>query len=206
MFEFRISYIEAMRMVRKLSHSIAKPGTRPNLEGFFIHKHADGNHYAISTDGHRLTRICLHGEYEGDQGDFPAVIFPPIALKQLESLKVSHKLHKLPIIKIKIDTVSFTYRFEALDNVIGSRLVNETYPDYDKVFPKDWQAFKNEYENYGFNAKYLSDIAKAASWDSVSLKYKNRTHPIRIHFQGANPAVITEPDKDVTYLIMPMIH
>lgn len=204
MFTFRMPYPLALKLAKKLAHSISKEERRPTLRGFLIHKHQDGNYYAVSTDGHRLTRVQFHGEYESDQGDFPASILPAKALGQIESFKVDRALRNLAEVVVRIDASAQKYQIECGDSLHGGALVPGPFPDYDRVMPKEWEQFKNEYGGNGFNARYLAEVGRAASYDAEAFAYRRRDRAIRVRFQESNPAVITEPDKEVLYLLMPM--
>jgi DNA polymerase-3 subunit beta len=198
MFTFTLTYAEALKMAKKLAHSVGKQETRYYLCGFFVHR-SDENHYAVSTDGHMLTRLEIHPEYD-PKGEFPAVIFPTGAIKQIESFRLSTSERKNATVLFSID--GLLYEIECLGQKAGGKLVDGHYPDYSRVIPGGWRDYTNEYANEGFSPIYLAAVLKAASYNAE--RFKADTRPVRLFFEGGSPAVVQESDPSVLYIIMPM--
>lgn len=197
MFQFSLQYKEAIKIAKKVAHSMGKEEIRYYLKSFFLHKADDGKHYAVSTDGHRLTRLEVHtAMYDGS---FPGMIFPASAIKQIESLKPSNKSKSM--VAFKIDDSS-AYTIECEGQIAGGKLLEATYPDYHRVIPSGWQDFGNEYKDIGFSPVYLGEIMKAASYNADT--FGKSQNAIRIFFEGGSPAVIVEEkDPSVLYVLMP---
>lgn len=197
MITFSLQYKEAMKIAKKLAHSAGKEQIRYYLMGFFLHRADDGKHYAVSTDGLRLTRLEVSPTYEGE---FPPVIFPTAAIKQIEGLKPDKE--SKAIVTFKVDGLG--YSIECEGQSAGGKLIDGTYPDYQRVIPAGWPDYSNEYGGCGLSAALLAEIAKAAAYDADFLK-PGKSRPIRIFSENNSPSVITEcGDPSVLYVLMPM--
>lgn len=196
MITFSLQYREAIKIAKKLAHSMSNEETRYYLKGFFMHKNSDGKHFAVSTDGHRLTRIEVNPVYEGE---FPSVIFPREAVKQIVGIKLSAADKKKQLVTFQIDGLK--YQIECLGQVAGGKLVDGTFPDYSRTIPAGYKDYTNEYRTEGFSSVYLAEVMEAASYDADHFKASSRA--VRILFQGGYPAVILEEDATVLYILMP---
>lgn len=119
------------RCLSAVSYCMCNEETRVYLCGIFLHPKENGLMF-VATDGHRLARRLLPAVEIDDPMDekLPAVILP----RDVVPMLVKH----LP----KDETVSVTLsdhriRFETGRTVITSKLVDGTYPDYDRLTPKD---------------------------------------------------------------------
>jgi DNA polymerase III sliding clamp (beta) subunit (PCNA family) len=195
---FTLTYAEALKMAKKLAHSVSKQETRDYLCGFFVHRSED-KHYAVSTDGHMLTRLEINPDYD-PKGEFPAVIFPTAAIKQIESFKLSMSERRNATVLFSVD--GLLYEIECLGRKAGGKLVDGHYPDYSRVIPSGWQCYTNEYQREGFSPVYLAAVMKAASYNANTFKAEAR--PVRLFFEGGGPAVVQENDPAVLYIVMPM--
>jgi DNA polymerase III sliding clamp (beta) subunit (PCNA family) len=228
MFQFSIPYREAIKIAKKLAHSMSTEETRYYLKGFFMHQAADGKHYAVSTDGHMLTRIQINPKY-GEEPDptaiatmpkqkveFPAVIFPAQAVKQIEGIKVKASEKDKSFVTFRVQregeaVLRHRYEIECGDYLGSGKLIEGTYPDYQRIIPSNWRQYTNTYQGQtslgngqecGFAARYLARIMKAASYDADH--FKEGHGAVQFHFDGASAAVVTERnDKSVLYIIMP---
>jgi DNA polymerase-3 subunit beta len=100
--------------------AISTEETRYYLNGVFLHTQ-DGNLRAVATDGHRLSRHQV--AYTGEDA-FKGVIMPRKTVGLLPKGVVSVSVSDTKI------------RIEAGDFVITSKLIDGTFPDYERVIPK----------------------------------------------------------------------
>ncbi len=197
MFTFSLPYFVAVKLAKKLAHSVDTRETRYYMCGFFLHKADDGKHYAVSTNGHIMTRLEIVPEYDGE---FPAVIFPTEALKQIERMKPDNK--KRSVVTFRVDPKIHFYEIDCELQRAGGKLIDGNYPDYTRCIPSGWRSYTNEYGGVGFSPIYLASIMKAASYDANT--FKASSDGVRIFFEKEGPAVITEvKDSTVHYVIMP---
>jgi DNA polymerase III sliding clamp (beta) subunit (PCNA family) len=202
MFQFTLLYPEAIKIAKKLAHSVSKEETRYYLNGFFMHKAEDGRHFAASTNGHIMTRLEVNPEYDTSQ-EFPAAIFPTAAIKQLESFRPSVSVRARMTVTFHVDADNHVYQIECDGQSFGGQLINANYPDYTRVIPAGWESFTNEYGNCGFSPVYLAAIFKAASHSAKD--FKPIASSVRMFFSADRPCVIQEAkDPSVLYLIMPI--
>jgi len=92
--------------------------TRYYLNGVYLHV-LDGRLVAVATDGHRLARHI--GPDSG--ADFPGIIIPRKTVSVLPRGAITVRLSQTKI------------QFVAGDTVITSKLIDGTFPDYQRVIP-----------------------------------------------------------------------
>lgn len=102
-----------------VAFAISDEEARYYLNGVFLHSVGDKTR-AVATDGHRLARATTDAV-----GEIPAVIVPKKAVALL------------PQGKVVVDLSETKIRITAGDTVLLSKLIEGTYPDYDRVTPKN---------------------------------------------------------------------
>ena len=113
-------------MVAKTIYSVSNDLTRPALCGVLWEVKKDAL-TMVATDGHRLAKIILSGEFKDVTGrDF---IVSPKALNILRSL-----LDEKESVGVSLAENHIT--FDLVDSVIYSRLLEGPFPDYNQVIPK----------------------------------------------------------------------
>ncbi|RJG46532.1 DNA polymerase III subunit beta [Mesorhizobium sp. DCY119] len=116
--EFDVEFdVDLAALVAPVSFAISTEETRYYLNGVFLHT-ADGKLVAVSTDGHRLARHI--GQ---DSDDIPDVILP----RKLVSL--------LPKGQVKLALSERKVRVTTPDAILTSKLIDGTFPDYQRVIP-----------------------------------------------------------------------
>jgi DNA polymerase-3 subunit beta len=109
--------IDLAALVAPVTFAVSTEETRFYLNGVFLHV-LDGNVVAVATDGHRLSR---HVGQAAPQ--FPGIIIPRKAVGILPKGTVS-----LSVSEAKIQVV-------AGDFTLTSKLIDGTFPDYQRVIP-----------------------------------------------------------------------
>jgi len=109
--------IDLAALFAPVSFAISTEATRYYLNGVFLHN-IDGKAVAVATDGHRLAR-----QIGPEVPAFPAVIVPAklVALMPKRTVRVSISSAK---IRIVADDITMT-----------SKLIDGTFPDYERVIP-----------------------------------------------------------------------
>lgn len=107
--------------------SVSKDELKPALQGVLL-KISSSQILGVSTDGHRLSRIVA--EQENNQGQEFEIIAPMKFLTILSSI-----IEKTETIEIEISSnyMSLSYKNVSL----FSKIIKDTYPDYEKVIPLD---------------------------------------------------------------------
>lgn len=128
-FAFDISGADLVDLINKTSFAASSEETRYNLNGIYLHEKAGEAPCltAVATDGHRLARaqIALPTGAAG----MPGVIIPRKTIGEISKLASENE----GIIAISLSTNQI--RFKLGDVILASRLIDGSYPDYEKVIP-----------------------------------------------------------------------
>lgn len=127
---FVITADECKALIEKTRFAISTEETRYYLNGVYLHATSDDGASvlrAVATDGHRLARIQI-GLPEGAE-NMPGVIVPRKTIAELL------KLLEEGVQKIEISLSDTKIRFVCGEAVLLSKLIDGTFPDYDRVIP-----------------------------------------------------------------------
>lgn len=127
---FTITPAECKALLEKTRFAISTEETRYYLNGVYLH--AANNQgaavlRAVATDGHRLARMEV-GLPEGAES-IPGVIIPRKTINEL------YKLVEGGGEKVEISLSESKIRFSAGNSVLVSKLIDGTFPDYERVIP-----------------------------------------------------------------------
>lgn len=129
---FTIPAEDLRRLIDRTRFAISTEETRYYLNGIFLHTvEIDGEARlrAVATDGHRLARVEM-APPEGAEG-MPAVIVPRKTVGEVRKL-IDEVAAEAPI---EIALSSSRIRFTVGQAVLRSRLIDGTFPDYERVIP-----------------------------------------------------------------------
>ncbi len=111
--------------------AISTEETRYYLNGIYLHvakaESGDPALRAVATDGHRLARIDV--ERPDGAADMPGVIIPRKTVNELRKL-LEESEHD---VKLDLSENKIRFAFDSL--VLTSKLIDGTFPDYDRVIP-----------------------------------------------------------------------
>ncbi len=127
---FTLPAIELKRLIENTQFAISTEETRYYLNGIYLHAiEVDGTAKlrAVATDGHRLARVETAAP-EGAVG-MPGVIAPRKAVNEIL------KLLEDPTQDVKIEISTAKARFQFGDVVLTTKLIDGTFPDYQRVIP-----------------------------------------------------------------------
>jgi DNA polymerase-3 subunit beta len=128
-FSFTVSGTDLLGLINKTGFAVSVEETRYNLNGIYLHEKKDETPFltAVATDGHRLAcaKIALP---EGATG-MPGVIIPRKTIGEISKLAGETDA------QIRISLSANQIRFHLNDIVLASRLIDGTYPEYEKVIP-----------------------------------------------------------------------
>ncbi len=128
--EFQVTAAEFRQLVDRTRFAISTEETRYYLNGIYLHAIADGGVdmlRAVATDGHRLARVQMPLP-EGAAG-MPGVIVPRKTVNELR------KLIDETGGDIAVSLSDTKIRFAFDDAVLTSKLIDGTFPDYERVIP-----------------------------------------------------------------------
>jgi DNA polymerase-3 subunit beta len=127
---FAIPATDLKGLIEKTRFAISTEETRYYLNGIYFHDVAAGNMLrAVATDGHRLAQAQI-SRPEGAKG-MPGVIVPRKTV--LEVVKLFESLDG----EVEVSLSASKIRFAAGDLVLTSKLIDGTFPDYERVIPRN---------------------------------------------------------------------
>ena len=143
---FSITPAECKALLEKTRFAISTEETRYYLNGVYLHAASNNGAAvlrAVATDGHRLARMEV-GLPEGAE-QIPGVIIPRKTINEL------YKLVEEGAEKVEIALSESKIRFKAGEATLVSKLIDGTFPDYERVIPTgndkvmevDGKAFSN---------------------------------------------------------------
>ena len=128
-YVFQVESKDMLDLITKTGFAVSMEETRYNLNGIYMHekKGEEPNLTAVATDGHRLAcaGIALPNGAEG----MPGIIIPRKTIGELA------KLASETNDSVQVSLSSNQIRFALGDIVLSSRLIDGTYPEYEKVIP-----------------------------------------------------------------------
>ena len=130
--KFQLPALELRRLIDNAQFAISTEETRYYLNGVYFHT-ADVNGAtmlrAVATDGHRLARIEMPAP-EGAAG-MPGVIAPRKAVSEIL------KLLEDPSKDVTVEISPVKARFRLGDVTLTTKLIDGTFPDYNRVIPQN---------------------------------------------------------------------
>ncbi len=123
---FHLTPAELSGMIVKTGFAVSVEETRYNLNGIYLHQ-KDNALVAVATDGHRLA--CTRQNLPEGAEKMPGVIIPRKTINELTKL-----LSENPA-DVGISLSANQIRFQMGDIELSSRLIDGTYPEYEKVIP-----------------------------------------------------------------------
>jgi len=129
-FPFGLQGEELRQLIDRTRFAISTEETRYYLNGIYLHatKVDDVDLLrAVATDGHRLARFET-ALPEGGQ-DMPAVILPRKAVAEVRKLIEEHDG------PVEVSLSESRARFSFDSTVLTSKLIDGTFPDYERVIP-----------------------------------------------------------------------
>jgi len=130
-FSFALPSEALKRLIDRTQFAISTEETRYYLNGIFFHVVGDGGQArlrAVATDGHRLAKAELAAP-DGSAG-MPGIIVPRKTVSELQ------KLLENPEVEVAVALSDTKIRLNIGDLVLTSKLIDGTFPDYERVIPK----------------------------------------------------------------------
>jgi DNA polymerase III subunit beta len=127
---FTMPAADLKRLIEKTQFAISTEETRYYLNGIYFHTlEADGATMlrAVATDGHRLARVEM-GAPEGAAG-MPGIIVPRKAVAEIQKLVEDEGSD----VSIELSPAKIRLTFDGV--VLTSKLIDGTFPDYQRVIP-----------------------------------------------------------------------
>jgi DNA polymerase III subunit beta len=131
-FTFTLAAEELRGLIDRTRFAISSEETRYYLNGIYLHAASSGGVpvlRAVATDGHRLARVEVPLP-EGALG-MPGVIVPRKTVAELR------KLLDETTMEVTVSLSETKIRFAFDEAVMTSKLIDGTFPDYERVIPAD---------------------------------------------------------------------
>ena len=125
-FAFELSSTDLADMIGKTGFAVSVEETRYNLNGIYLHQKA-GHLIAVATDGHRLA--CTKRALPEGAKDIPGIIIPRKTIGELTKLLGENTEN------VEVSLSANQIRFKLGKVELSSRLIDGTYPEYEKVIP-----------------------------------------------------------------------
>jgi DNA polymerase III subunit beta len=127
---FRLDSSALKRLIDRTQFAISTEETRYYLNGIYFHTIEDGQKLklrAVATDGHRLARAEMDAP-SGSEG-MPGIIIPRKTVSELQ------KLVDNPDVAVTTELSDTKIRLTIGSVVLTSKLIDGTFPDYQRVIP-----------------------------------------------------------------------
>ena len=128
--KFTLPAADLKKLIEKTQFAISTEETRYYLNGIYLHSVSNEGRAmlrAVATDGHRLARVELPAP-EGAAG-MPGVIVPRKTVAEVL------KLVEDPDMDVAVELSTTKIRFTFGPVVLTSKLIDGTFPDYNRVIP-----------------------------------------------------------------------
>ncbi len=134
--EFAIPAAVLRGLVDRTRFAISTEETRYYLNGIYFHVARDGDTpklRAVATDGHRLARV--ETDLPAGAGDIPGVIIPRKTVAELRKLLDEGA----GTVQVSLSETRIQFRVGAV--ILTSKLIDGTFPEYERVIPKNNDRF-----------------------------------------------------------------
>ncbi len=126
--KFVVGASEFATLIHYTKLAISTEETRYYLNGIYMHE-SEGSLFAVSTDGHRLAKALT--PIGADASGIPGVIIPRKTVLELQ--KLLDETDDDVTIRLSENIIEFSMK----SAVITSKLIDGTFPEYERVIPKD---------------------------------------------------------------------
>jgi DNA polymerase-3 subunit beta len=130
-FSFTLAAAELKTLIDRTRFAISTEETRYYLNGIYLHAtNAGGNEVmrAVATDGHRLARVEI--TLPSGAAGMPGIIIPRKTVAEIRKLIDETECD----ITVSLSETKLKFAFG--DAVLTSKLIDGTFPDYERVIPE----------------------------------------------------------------------
>ena len=173
---FVLSTSDLSRLIDKTRFAISTEETRYYLNGIYVHAH-EGALRAVATDGHRLALAEL--DLPNGASDLPGIIIPRKTVAEIRRLIDGGDTD------ISLSMSDAKIQFHYGTAVLTSKLIDGTFPDYERVIPKtnekelviDNKVFANAVDRVAtISAEKSRSVKLSLTQDTLELAVNNPEH------------------------------
>lgn len=178
--QFIIPAANLRELIERTQFAISNEETRYYLNGIYIHAIESGKETilrAVATDGHRMARAETDAP-EGSKG-MPGIIVPKKTVSEVQKLLEGAEGD------VQVEVSDTKIRFTVAGVVLLSKLIEGTFPDYERVTPKNNDKEMNvDRAAFAIAVDRVSTIASDRGGKAVKLSVK----------EGQLELSVTNPD------------
>lgn len=130
--DFSMAASDLAGLISRTQFAISTEETRYYLNGIYFHSHeAEGNALlrAVATDGHRLARADVNAPEGAD--NIPGIIVPRKTVGEIQKLLEGIEGD------VRVEVSETKIRLTAGSVVLLSKLIEGTFPDYERIMPQN---------------------------------------------------------------------
>lgn len=169
---------ELKSVIDRTQFAVSTEETRYYLNGLYVHAKKEGASSVlrvVATDGHRLA--CVESPLPQGADDLSGVIIPRKTISEIRKLIDDNNVEN-----VNIGLSENKVRFSFKDITLTSKLIDGTYPDYERVIPTD-----ND-KNLELNVKELSSAVDRVSVVAERTRaIKMITHTGKVNITTSSP-------------------
>ena len=167
--EFTIAAASLRELIERTQFAISNEETRYYLNGIYVHTIEAGQETllrAVATDGHRMARAETEAP-EGAKG-MPGIIVPKKTVSEVQKLLEGAEGD------VQVEVSDTKIRFTVAGVVLLSKLIEGTFPDYERVTPKNNDKEMNvDRAAFAIAVDRVSTIASDRGGKAVKLSVKD---------------------------------
>jgi DNA polymerase-3 subunit beta len=187
-FTFTIGAKTLQAIIEQTSFAMSTEATRYYLNGIYLHCTEGGLLRAVSTDGHRLARFEMEAP-EGAIG-MPGIIVPRKTTSEILNLTKSGEG------EVTVELSATKIRICMGDTTLTSKLIDGTFPDYERVVPRTND--KNASFDRAKLAEAVERVSVVASEKSRAVRIDLTKDSLKLSVTSAD-AGNAEDEIDVSY-------
>ena len=153
------------KLVRSVEFAMSNEETTYYLNGIYFHINHNKELCVVATDGHRL---ALASYTPSDSNlNFPAVIIP----KKTVELISAHEKESTETVTIYLSDRQISFEFK--NTFLTSRLIDGTFPDYQKVIPNHEKEFIINMQEFSNAIDRVAVVSDDKTGRSIKLSLNN---------------------------------
>ena len=173
-----------------------------DIRSYLCGVYLDTKHgFIVATDGHRLFSIVEPGVCKPHAE--PVVIPNALLDSALKQFAGDYSRGKLSAdVDVVITVAGAALTIATPHGQVQGQALAGQFPDWRRVIPKDTEVGDNV--PAVLNWQYVADACDAFAILRNVAKSKASQHPVRVHYRGDSPAILTDGTGNAVALIMPL--